>query len=419
MKNIFFISVFLLSCLLSAQSKKDYLTKNRFNLESSNFNFPEKNFKIIGFGAYHGSVKTEIVEHKLLKSLTKDGIIKYYLPETDFSLGHYFNKFLKTGDTTLLKDLVIHSGTRVPQERTIETFNKWKTLKALNDTLKEANKLKVVGIDLLVTYKYTIKHLLELVESKDKFKSPLNSLKQIIELDTTDYSIRYESYSKKTLKAFVNDYEKNAKNYIILDENKTIIDHLINNIKVTFTDFSRKREPTIYNNYISLNDLYDFKNNAQFLRFGFSHIEKSREGKDDYPYFFTLLIENNIYKREDVISIIGYLTKSRVLWDELYDNEGHYKNYTTEGGFGIGDYEKEYFRGIDNLKASKLSSITLFKLNSKNTPYSDGFPDLIDVIMEDEASNSNAVKGMSTTEFIDYAILISNSKASKPIFEKQ
>ena len=150
---------------------------------------------------------------------------------------------------------------------------------------------------------------------------------------------------------------------------------------------------------------------------GFSHLEKSREGKEGYPYFFTRLIENNIYKKEEVISVIGYLTNSEVLWDELYDDNGKYKGFTTEAGFGIGDYEKEYFRGIDNLKKTKISDQTLFRLNAKNTPYSDNMPDLIDIIMTDEKSNSEAVKGMSTTEFIDYAILISDSPASKPIYE--
>lgn len=85
--------------------------------------------------------------------------------------------------------------------------------------------------------------------------------------------------------------------------------------------------------------------------------------------------------------------------------------------FWIGDYEKEYFLGIDNLKKSKISDITLFQLNKKQSPYNDGIPHLIEVIMSDENSNGEEVKGKSTTDFIDYAILISNSKANTPIEE--
>ncbi len=59
----------------------------------------------------------------------------------------------------------------------------------------------------------------------------------------------------------------------------------------------------------------------------------------------------------------------------------------------------------------------MFRLNNVNSPYLNKEPDLIEVILKNEKSNSEEVKGMSTLNFLDYAILISESKASKPIFE--
>jgi hypothetical protein len=56
-------------------------------------------------------------------------------------------------------------------------------------------------------------------------------------------------------------------------------------------------------------------------------------------------------------------------------------------------------------------------LNKTNSPYLLNEPDLIEIVMTDEKSNSDAVKGLSTLEFLDYALLISNSKESIPIFE--
>ncbi|WP_420572767.1 hypothetical protein [Kordia sp.] len=317
----------------------------------------------------------------------------------------------------MLKDLIVHYGTNVPQERSIAVYEKWKQLKIINDELPENKKMKVVGIDLLATYKYTSKHLIELLDTKQIDSKALKTLQQMVMLDTTDYSTRYDSYAKGVLKRFVADTEVHSEMYKKAIKDEVSWHHIIKNIKVTFTEFSRLREPTIYQNYLDLSARYDFKNKAQFLRMGFSHLEKSREGKKGYPYFFTRLIENKVYTKEDVIAVIGYLTNSEVLWDELYDEQGKYKGFTTEAGFGIGDYEKEYFRGIENLKKTKISDQTLFRLNAKNTPYSDGMPDLIDVIMTDSTSNSEAVKGMSTTDFLDYAILISDSRASTPIFE--
>ncbi|MDF4202768.1 hypothetical protein PXD56_07370 [Maribacter sp. SA7] len=414
MKRIFTAIFTLVSIYNYAQSKAEYLKNNRIDITNREFKFPQQDFNIIGFGAYHGSAKTETVEHSLLTSLTKEGIIEYYLPETDFSLGHFFNTYLQTGDTLLLKDLVSNYGMRVPQERSVETYQKWKNLKILNDQLPKEDKLTVIGIDQLVTYKYTAKHILELLNT-DHIKHPaVKKLEQMVALDTTDYSPYYNSYSKGIMKAFVTYYETNSSVFLNSMKNSYVFEHIIQDLKYSFNP-KTNREEVIYNNYVHLDSLYNFKNNTQFARFGFFHLEKEREGNN--PSFFTQLIENKVYKKERIISIIGYLTESRVLWDHVYDDEGNYKSYTTEGGFGIGDYEKEYFLGIDHLKNTKISDMTMFKLNSTNSPYNDKTPDLIEVVMQDDTSNEDAVRGKSTTEFIDYAILISDSKANTPIEE--
>jgi len=399
---------------VSAQSKQDYLKNNRFDLVSPGFSFPDNSFKIIGFGAYHGSAKTETTEMALLQSLTKTGSISYYLPETDFAIAHYFNSYLASGDTVLLRDLIDHYGVRVPQDKTVETYNKWKALKQLNDQLPAENKLTVVGIDLLVTYKYTCQLLLELIDQQVVESPALDRVANMLATDTTDYSPYYDSYSKGVMRGFVSAYEADQAGFVNSISDQFIFDHLIRNLKVTFEVFSSKREETIYDNYVGLSEFYDFKNKPQFVRFGFFHLEKDREGEKGNASFFTMLIENGIYAREEVISIIGYLTKSRVLWEVEYDDKG-YKTHITEGGFGIGDYRKEYFLGIKNLKKTRMSDITLFKLNGQDTPYANGIPDLIEVVMKGEASNGDDVKGKSTTAFIDYAVLISNSKASTPI----
>ena len=133
-----------------SQSKNEYLKNNRFDLLKSNFEFPQKDFKIIGFGAYHGSQETENVENILLQKLIQNKKIKYYLPETDFGIAYYFNQYLKSGDTILLKDLVKHYGNRVPQEKTIETYNKWKNIKKINDNQLPINRIEVVGVDISI-----------------------------------------------------------------------------------------------------------------------------------------------------------------------------------------------------------------------------------------------------------------------------
>ena len=126
---------------------------------------------------------------------------------------------------------------------------------------------------------------------------------------------------------------------------------------------------------------------------------------------------HNIYKKEEIISIAGFLTKSRVLWDLKYDEKKKYIGYTTEGGYGIGDYWKEYFKGINKLKNNRLSNLTLYRLNNENSPYKKNQTDLMEIKLFLKKSNKNDLKGKTTTDYFDYAILISNSKANKPIEE--
>jgi hypothetical protein len=377
------------------------------------FEFPERNFKIIGFGAYHGSQETENAEIILLEKLIQNKKIKYYLPETDYAIAFYFNQYLSSGDTLLLKDLVTHYGNRVPQEKTIETYNKWKKIKRINDNELVQNKIEIVGIDKIVTYKYTSTLLVDLFQdAKGKYQS-YDDLVEMITIDSTDYSPNYDSYSKNLLKAFLAEYENNKAYFNSISENRKISDILIKNIYITFN--KQNREKTIFDNYMDASLLYDFKSNPQFVRMGFFHIEKERENNN--PSFFTKLIEEGIYKRDEIISIAGFLTKSRVLWSVEYDKNKNYIGYTSEGGFGIGDYWKEYFKGIKNLKKNKLSDLTLYDLNNENSPYGKNQTDLMEIKLFLKKSNKNDLKGKTTTDYFDFAILISNSKANKPIEE--
>jgi len=416
MNKLILVFIYVISAQIFAQSKEEYLKENRFDLRSEQFHFPESSFKIIGFGAYHGSAKTEAAEEALLYDLVKENKVNYYLPETDFSTAYYFNRYLENGDVSLLKDLVYFYGCRVPQERSVEVYEKWKRLKLFNDTQSKDNKLQVVGIDEIANYKYSIKHILEQLDVQEAILPSVKGLREINGKTTIDFSAYYESEAMICLKAFVNAYEENTMEFNKHIKDKQVFSHIIDNVKRTF-DPKNQREEAVYLNYKTLSKWYNFDSKPQFARFGFSHLEKSREGKTGYPYFFTRLIENGDYKRNEVISIIGYLTNSRVFWEERYTKNNQYKGYTTKGGYGIGDYWKEYFRGIKALKQTKISDLTLFRLNKENSPYYEKVPDLIEVKMVFSKSNKERLIGCSTLDFIDYGILISDSKANNPIQE--
>jgi hypothetical protein len=402
--------ILLISTLSFGQSKVDFLKENRFDLHNQNFDFPENNFKIIGFGALHGSAKTYVAEIKLIENLHRRNLIDFYVPETNFSQAFFFQKYLETGDIILLKELVLAFQTIVSQEGSIETFNHWKNLKKLNDQ-NPSQKLRIIGFDIINEYKFPIKHLLHLTENSTNWEE---KKKLALYFNTVDTNFGLNNKQLQSdLKSFIEDYYKNKILYDSQISDTYVFNHIIENILLNFNE-KRDREKIIYENYLKLKPTYDLENKKQFMKYGYFHIQKTREA--NYPSFFTRLIESEIYKREEIITVMSYLTRSAVLWDKIYDENKNYKTFTTEKGFGIGDYWKEYFKGIKSLKKSKISDLTLFKLNLPHSPYNFK-TDLVEIKMFLKDYNRTSLKGKNTLQFIDYALLISNSEAQKPIQE--
>jgi hypothetical protein len=422
MKSILSVILICISQVGFTQSKNEYLSQNRFNLYSTDFDFPQKDFKIIGFGAWHGSRKTDAAEITLLKSLIQDGKIKYYLPETDFSIAHFFNEYLNSGETLLLKDLVYHYGYIPSQERSIETYTKWKYLKQINDKLPDPDKIQVLGIDFIASYKYTVKHLLELVDCKHNELKSVVQLRNIIKTDTADYLSYHNSYLKRVLRDFVSEYEQNKTQIDPLINNLFIFKHILNSLKMSFDKndvsalWNQDRDKIFFDNYINLYDYYEFKSKPQFCRFGFGHLQKDRQNPN-YALFFTLLSEQKIYAKNEIISILGFLSKSEVLSDVIFDKNGNYLKYTAVSDSLNWDGGNVYFKGTGDLDRNKLSDLTLFRLNMPDSPYSEDKVDFIQLLSfskPPEPDDKNFI-GKVTTDFVDYALLISNSSANVPL----
>ena len=411
MKTILSILLIFNLFISLSQNKTDYLIENRFDLTKDNFKFPQNDFKIIGFGAYHGSSKTYDAELLIFKNLIYQNLLDFYAPEINYSQAYYFNEYLKNGDEKLLKDLVLSFQKIVVQEGTIETFNHWKNIKKINDSLNSKDKIKIIGFDMIFDYKYPIKLLLELTD-KIQNCSSRDSLQKLIGNDDLNFGT-FNPTIQNSIKNFVDDFNKKKSDFIQSINDTVIFNHLIKNLEYTFQP-QLNREKIIYSNFVDLNSIFNLKSKKLFFKYGFSHILKAKENNS--TSFFSLLIENQNYSKNDIITIMGYLTKSSVLWDKKYDKDGNYSKFTTKKGFGIGDYWREYFKGIENLKETTISDLTLFRLNMENSPFKEG-TDLIEIKMFLKESNSKTLKEKRTTDFIDYAILISNSYNQTPIEE--
>lgn len=409
MKTTFFGLFLILVSACNAQITTDlYLQKNRVDLNHP-FNLTIGKAKLIGFGALHGSSKTETTELLLLKNLIENHQLEYYLPETDYSTAHYFQKYIEAGDDNMLKELIIAYGKMVPQEKSIEVYRKWQQLRPL---FKE-NKVQIIGIDKIASYHFSVKHVLSITTSADVWKQR-DSLVSLIEDPSTNWNAFYETATGSQLKRFVEDYERNQSSYLEHIADTSQFNHIIKNIKYTYE--TNYREPIIYSNYLEMKRLYQLESSLHFAHFGVFHIMKSKINNG--ASFFVRLIENEIYEPSEILSIQGFLTNGSALWNTKYDKEGNYKGYSIRRGFGIGDYWLEYYYRIKELRQNKLSDITLFCLNQENTPYAvdDEFK-LVKIKQLLSKSFWEPTAGKNTLDYIDYGILISDSKANVPIEE--
>ena len=63
---------------------------------------------------------------------------------------------------------------------------------------------------------------------------------------------------------------------------------------------------------MSLYSYYEMNNKPQFCRFGTLSLTKGRQ-YPDFASFFTQLNENNVYAKNEVLSVIGFLKIAKCL----------------------------------------------------------------------------------------------------------
>jgi hypothetical protein len=405
-RNILVLSSVVLPLFAFSQSgMNEYLKANRQDLRQS-FDLPTEGKKIIGFGALHGSAKTEEAELILLKNIMTKGQLKFYFPETDFSTAFFFEKYLQGGSEKLLDELVKAYTVRVPQEGSIEMLEKWKKLR----DLYQVNKLTVIGIDQIASYEFPLRHLAELM--KPSSMAYMDSLTALLADPKTDYTAYYTTGTKNLLKRFVLHFERNRELYFRTVADTWSFSHVVHNLKSTFNRGGREEQ--MYQNYRALQERYVLKDGLQFFRLGIFHLMKDRVNGN--PSFFTKLIEHGDYERSAICTIQGFLTRSRVLWENKYDKSGKYAGYRSKGGYSISDNFWEHYKGIKFLKRNKLSDLTWFALGNKNSPFTvgGGFH-LVSVKSRLGRSPWKPTAGQSSANYIDAAILISGSEACRPV----
>lgn len=388
------LSLFILTgCEATILTKDEYLSKNSkiINLtdreDYKGLEMLDENIKnkdIILTGESHGINLDDELRIKLLRYLKENINIKYYLMETSYSNAYFMNKYLKTGDEEILKEIYKNSYGTYSYNK--DEYNFIKYIYEYNKTLDEKDKIEIIGIDIEFQMKNTYKYIKE-VFNEEKISQDIKEYIEKLNVNSSYYlandSIdeRYKKL-KENCEDFLNEINNNQDFYkSILNEEFTGVKNVLEST-ITLADVSldtenstQLRENRIYNNFIALDE--QLEKGKYFGQWGNLHIVENMSGyeSEKVDSLAIKLRKSEIYKGK-VLSI-SYLYQNCMSIEKPEVNKGY-----TESK--IDDYITEEFKVYND------RDCYIFDINKKNSPYEE-------------------------KSYIDYIVLINNSKASKTL----
>jgi hypothetical protein len=97
----------------------------------------------------HGYEDVQLLDDQLFIHLNKKNGVRFYIAEMDSVVAQQLNAFLQKPmtDTSLLKSVVRSIALVIPQQSSQQLMDKWMRFYAYNLTLKEGEKIEVLGLD--------------------------------------------------------------------------------------------------------------------------------------------------------------------------------------------------------------------------------------------------------------------------------
>lgn len=320
-------------------------------------------------GEAHGSIKSIDMNLYLLKYFIEKGDIKYILYESGYADSQYLNRYLDTGDESILEYLFEKSSGTMSY--TMENYNLLKSIYEYNLTLEKNKKIIFVGIDK-ENPEVAIKYIKTLLPGKETNNTQVKQFNNIVYWLTKN---NYVDESKKALE-LIRTSQKDIEEYWGVDYFQ--IEYLLNNLSESVGQLFR--EELLINNF---KKLYEYLPKGKYFgQFGGAHTNLNPVTKS----LATYLQNEYEYTKDKVVSI-----------DYKYNNSYSY----IPTGLNIDSKLEEY---IDSIFFPRDRSTMLIKLDYENSIYYE----------KDIYLNQNNPE----VECYQYMVLFSNSQAANQYHKK-
>lgn len=431
---LFFSLLFLAASFGQPVDERTYLSENATVIEGENpnFNFGKTFYEhqLYFFGFVHGSATPQKIDGQLLMDLHKNGV-RYYAPEADQSLAYFYNLYLKTGDSEILKFACEFQGYRTPQDASIQLYEKWQKIYAYTKNQPKKDQLTVLGWDAEISADLSLTHLaflapkhqtgVTLVDSLAHFRYLENKTVSIISGKPVWKSGKSWNYFFGTEKSryyekFITAYSTDSTAILTAfgahaDEVRLLM------LKPT----EKEREKIIYEHF-SKKGLPLLEGGEKiYAAYGYFHIHQDEVGG-------SMSLAGFIAKNTDVklVSLVAQMAKSACYVGPKMKGIGPvyikgvkfkgatYKGYKTSNRYE-GDHFFERIDGLKNLqKVAGKNNVVLFNLTGKNSPYK---TKMAFANMKKGAKNWQIPLDKAATDYFQYIFLIQRSAANVPIEE--
>jgi hypothetical protein len=351
-------------------------------------------------GEAHGMVINYELQVKFLEYFNAKAGVRYFLQEYSHSYAILLNKYLETGDESILKRL--YEPTKGTAGWSKQSYEMWKKVYDYNCSLPKDKKITIVGIDIEHQFQNAVWGMYYLLPDKEPpydIKPLIDDLKNLYgnKIDVSSNDVL--AFSKK-LKDSIHQYSKEYEAYLgdSLFDFQMINDNILNADEayaanhngIDMQDFNEIRDKKMYENFLRVYS--HLPKGKYFGQFGASHV---MQGTQDYTNWLASLMNKPGSPVEKKVLSIVYAYK-----DCQYMARSN-------GGYSVRSFSS-YNDGDGLMEPYLKGDLVLFRLSGKNSPFENSLKWYL--------FDTMPMKGV-TTDYYQFILFIKGAKPTTPLGE--
>lgn len=357
-----------------------------------------KNAKVFLTGENHSVSANKSLELKFLKYLNQNADVKYYLIEMGPSQALLINKYLNTGDETILRS--VFNALKESSGYTKESYKIFKDIYEYNKNLGANNKIVVVGIDIEQIPESAMKYIYSLMPSKPvpvSIKTPINMLKEYEKYmasysDAMEFCRQYEETMAKNYEDYREYFGENFFDFKLIGDNLDIAIKYIYNKSPNGSSGIINEEMREKQIYLNFKEIYSHLPKGKYYgQFGAYHVLQGNYEYNSSSFAMMLNNEDSPVKGK-IISIPYFYNNCSYL--QYSNEEDKYKEKKLPKNYS----EEKLFNNVFQSKATLVKTKGLFSPFQKRL-----------YLIKDP------VNGGVTSDYFQYFVMIKDSPAQTPL----